>query len=118
VTTKTTKKATTRKATARKLPELTFEDAIRQAITQVINDEDMLSDLGSKEKSLLVRAVFDDHEDGLHAVVRGHVLATFFDLFGDDEDEDEDEDDDEDEDEDDEDEDEDDEDEDEDEDDE
>ena len=69
----TTKK---KAAPTKKLPELTLEDALRQAITCVIADEPMLDDLSDKERALLVRAIFDEHEDGLHAILqigRAHV---------------------------------------------
>jgi len=102
----TTKKTTTPKTPKLpKLPKLTLEDALRQAITITIGDE--FPDLSTKEKSLLVRAILESHEDGLRAILRGHAYAEFFNLFGDedgdedeaedDEDEDEDDEDDEDE---------------------
>lgn len=82
---------TKKKATSKKLPELTLEDSLRQAITLVVHEE--LSDqLGSKEQSLLVKAILESHEEGLEAVIRGHVFATFFDLFEEEDEEDEDED--------------------------
>ena len=91
---------TKKKTTAKKLPELTLEDALRQAITLVVAEEPMLDDLGAKERSLLVRAIYDEHGDGLEAIIRSHTIAGFFDLFGEDEDEDEDDEDEDDEDED------------------
>jgi hypothetical protein len=103
-------KKPTKKPAAKKLPVLTIEDILRQAITLVASEEPVLADLSDKERSLLVREVLSEHDDALAAVIRGHVLAAFIDLFEDeedDEDEDEDDEDDEDEDEDDEDEDED-----------
>lgn len=106
MTTKKTAKKSNARSTARKLPELTLEDALRQAITLVAKDEDMLSDLSDKERSILVKEVLDDQADALESILRGYVLTVFVDLFVED-DEDEDDEDDEDEDEDDEDEDED-----------
>jgi len=85
----TTKKPTT--TTKPKLPKLTLEDALRQAITITLDDE--FPDLSTKEKSLLVKTILNEHEDGLRAILRGHAYAEFFDLFGDEDDEDEDEDD-------------------------
>ena len=103
MTTKKTK-TTTKKAPAKRLPELTLEDALRQAITLVALDEPTLEDLSDKERSLLVKEVLNDQSDALEAILRGYVLTVFVDLFVEEDDEDED---DEDEDEDDEDEDED-----------
>jgi len=85
-------KPTTTKKTTPKLPKLTLEDALRQAITITLDDE--FPDLSAKEKSLLVKTILNEHEDGLRAILRGHAYAEFFDLFGDEDDEDEDEDDD------------------------
>ena len=85
-----------KKPAAKKLPVLTIEDILRQAITLVASEEPVLADLSDKERSLLVREVLSEHDDALAAVIRGHVLAAFIDLFEDeedDEDEDEDEDD-------------------------
>jgi hypothetical protein len=93
----TTKKPTT-KPTTKQLPKLTLEDALRQAITITLDEE--FPDLSTKEKSLLVKTILNEHEDGLRAILRGHAYAEFFDLFGDDEDEDDEDEDDEDEDED------------------
>ena len=87
---------TKKKPATPKLPKLTLEDALRQAITITLDDE--FPDLSEKEKSLLVKTILNEHEDGLRAILRGHAYAEFFDLFGDDEDEDEDDEDDEDED--------------------
>ena len=90
------KKTTAKKPAAKKLPVLTIEDILRQAITLVASEEPVLADLSDKERSLLVREVLSEHDDALAAVIRGHVLAAFIDLFEDeedDEDEDEDEDD-------------------------
>ena len=91
------KKTTAKKPAAKKLPVLTIEDILRQAITLVASEEPVLADLSDKERSLLVREVLSEHDDALAAVIRGHVLAAFIDLFEDEED-DEDEDEDEDED--------------------
>jgi hypothetical protein len=92
-------KKTAAKKTAKKLPVLTIEDILRQAITLVAAEEPVLADLSDKERSLLVREVLSEHDDALAAVIRGHVLAAFIDLFEDEEDdEDEDEDDEDDED--------------------
>lgn len=94
----TTKKSTKRttKSTARKLPELTLEDALRQAITLVAKDEPMLNDLSDKERSILVKEVLDDQAVPLEDILRGYVLGVFVDLFvEDDEDDEEDEDEDE-----------------------
>ena len=87
----TTKNPTTKKP-APKLPKLTLEDALRQAITITIDDE--FPDLSAKEKSLLVKTILNEHEDGLRAILRGHAYAEFFDLFGDEDDDDEDDEDD------------------------
>jgi hypothetical protein len=96
-------KKTTKKTATKKLPELTLEDALRQAITLVAVEEPTLSDLSDKERSLLVKEVLDEHADALEGILRGYVLTAFIELFVDEEDEDEDdEDEDEDEDEDDE----------------
>ena len=97
------KKTAAKKPAAKKLPVLTIEDILRQAITLVASEEPVLADLSDKERSLLVREVLSEHDDALAAVIRGHVLAAFIDLFEDeedDEDEDEDDEDEEDEDED------------------
>jgi len=100
VTTKKTK-ATTKKTPQKKLPKLTLEDALRQAITLVALEEPTLSDLSDKERSLLVKEVLDEQSDALEAILRGYVVTVFVDLFVDEDDEDEeDEEDDEDEDED------------------
>ena len=96
-----------KKPAAKKLPVLTIEDILRQAITLVASEEPVLADLSDKERSLLVREVLSEHDDALAAVIRGHVLAAFIDLFEDEDEDEDDEDEDEDEDEDDEDEDED-----------
>ena len=101
------KKTTAKKPAAKKLPVLTIEDILRQAITLVASEEPVLADLSDKERSLLVREVLSEHDDALAAVIRGHVLAAFIDLFEDEDEDEDDEDEDEDEDEDDEDEDED-----------
>lgn len=90
----TTKKPAT--PTKPKLPKLTLEDALRQAITITIDDE--FPDLSTKERSLLAKTILNEHEDGLRAVLRGHAYAEFFDLFGDDEDDEDEDDEDEDED--------------------
>jgi len=92
-TAKTAKKPAAKKTPAKKLPVLTIEDILRQAITLVASEEPVLADLSDKERSLLVREVLSEHDDALAAVIRGHVLAAFIDLFEDEDDEDEDEDD-------------------------
>ena len=87
MTTKKTK-TTTKKTPQKKLPELTLEDALRQAITLVALEEPTLGDLSDKERAILVKEVLDDQSDALEAILRGYVITVFVDLFVDEDDED------------------------------
>lgn len=95
MTTKKTK-TTTKKAPTKKLPELTLEDALRQAITLVAREEPMLADLSDKERAILVKEVLDDQGDALEDILRGYALTVFVDLFVEDDEDEDDEDEDED----------------------